>query len=332
VRKTTGVVLVGIGAFLLTLAVLSRFYVYDQLAVAPMDQDSTSTLNGPDATVFDIATMTEITTDLTTTANTIGDIEASEDADGNTVVWVNTSSTKDADGIVRSRSIDRVAFDAHTGEAVNCCGEYYSSVEGEEEPVEHEGLVFKFPFGTEKTTYDWWDSSLLDTVPIEFEEVEEVEGVETYRFSHTIVPTQVGTIDLPAELLGEEGDETLTGDRMYSNVRTLWVEPRTGVVIKRQEQQNNTIAYNGVDQITTTEVTTAYTDEDVKANADEYGGKSTQLNLVQNIVPLVGLVVGLALLVGGLLLMAAARRGEVRDDEPATGAHRGGPGATRVNA
>jgi Porin PorA len=322
----------GVGAFLLTLALLSRFYVYDQLAVAPVDQDSTSTLVGPDATVFDISTMEEITTDLTTTAVTIGDVDAAEDAGGDTVVWVNTSSTEDSDGVVRSRSIDRVAFDAHTGEAVNCCGEYYSSVEGEEEPVEHEGLVFKFPFGTEKKTYDWWDTSLLDTVPIEFEEVEEVEGVETYRFSHTIEPTQVGTIDLPAELLGAEGDEAVTGDRMYSNIRTLWVEPRTGVVIKRQEQQNNTIAYDGVDQITTTEVTTAFTEDDIKANADEYGGLSTQLNLIQNIVPLVGLILGLGLLVVGLVLVLAARRGEAPVDEPAAGAHRGGPGATRVNA
>jgi hypothetical protein len=327
-KKTTGIVLMGVGAFLLTLALLSRFYVYDQLAVAPVDQDSTSTLVGPDATVFDISTMEEITTDLTTTAVTLGDIDAAEDAGGDTVVWVNTSSTEDSDGVVRSRSIDRVAFDAHTGEAVNCCGEYYSSVEGEEEPVEHKGLVFKFPFGTEKKTYDWWDTSLLDTVPIEFEEVEEVEGVTTYRFSHTIEPTEVGTIDLPAELLGEEGDETLTGERMYSNVRTLWVEPRTGVVIKRQEQQNNTIAYNGVDQITTTEVTSAFTDEMVKDNAEEYGGLSTMLNLLQNIVPLAGLIIGLLLLLGGLLIVLASRRGEqnAADDEHRTavpaGAHR----------
>ena len=85
--------------------------------------------------------------------------------------------------------------------------------------------------------------------------------------------------------------------------------------------------YNGVDQITTTEVTTAFTDEMVKDNAEEYGGTSTMLNLLQNIVPLAGLILGLLLLLGGLLIVLASRRGEQdADDEhreavPA-GAHR----------
>jgi hypothetical protein len=308
VRRTLGFALLGLGAFLLTMAVLARFYVYDQLAVAPADQDSTSQLFGADATVFDVGSMEEITTDLYTTAVTVGDVEAAEEAGGDTLVWTIATSTEDAEGVIRSRSIDRVAFDARTGAAVNCCGEFYSTVEGEEDPVEHKGQVFKFPFGTEKRTYDWWDSTLLETVPIEFEEVEEVEGVETYRFSHQIEPTATGTIELPAELLGQKGDEALTADRMYSNTRTLWVEPHTGVVIKREEEQNNTVRYDGVDQITTTAVTTGFTEADVVANAEEYGDLGNLLNLVKNVGPLVGLILGLAFVGTGLALLLTGRR------------------------
>ena len=43
-----------------------KVYAYPQLAVAPTDQNSVTVLVGPDATIFDTATLTEITTDLTT--------------------------------------------------------------------------------------------------------------------------------------------------------------------------------------------------------------------------------------------------------------------------
>jgi hypothetical protein len=302
VRAKRGQLLLGLGAFLLVLAALLKFYAYPQLAVAPIDQNSESILIGPDATVFDIGSLSEIDTDLTTSARTVGDIEASEEAGDDVRVWVNTSSTTDSDGVVRSRSVDRVAFDAHTGEAVNCCDEFYETVEGEQTPVEHQGLVFKFPFGTEKTTYDWWDSTLLEAVPIEYTGTEEVAGYETYVFEHTIEPTVTGTIEVPADVLGEEGEDSLEADRVYSNVRTLWVEPNTGVVLKRTEQQDNYLEYDGERRVTTTEVTTGYTEETTQDFADEYGGLGRLLNLANVTLPIVFVVLGLVLVVGGVLL------------------------------
>lgn len=269
-----------------------RFYAYPQLAVAPIDQNSVSTLSGPGATVFDVATLSEIDTDLTTKAETVGDIKASEEAGDNILVWVNTSSTKDSDGIVRSRSVDRVAFDATTGQAVNCCGEYYETIENEPQEIEHKGLVFKFPFDTQKDTYPFWDSALTQVVPIEYKGLDEVEGVTVYKFSHTIDPTRTSTSEVPASLLGLVEEGNVSADRMYSNIRTLWVEPETGVIIKREEQQNNTIQYQGVDRITTTAVTTGYDGQTVKANADEYGRLGGLLVLVRDILPLILVILG----------------------------------------
>ena len=93
---------------------------------------------------------------------------------------------------------------------------------------------------------------------------------------------------------------------MYSNVRTLWIEPNTGVVINRQEQQNSTIAYDGTDRITTTKVNTGYDDETITFNADKYGRLGGLLNLVENVLPITFLIVGALLLVAGFLL---GRRG-----------------------
>ncbi|MDP3890190.1 DUF3068 domain-containing protein [Nocardioides sp.] len=302
-RGKLGPILVGLGAFLLVAALLLKVFAYPQLAVAPIDQESVTELTGPGATVFDTGTLSEITTDLTTTANTVGDIEASQEQGDNVRVWVNTSSTRSDDGVVRSRSIERVAFDAHTGEAVDCCGTYAETVEGQPEEVTFEGLVFKFPFGTQKESYDFWDSTLLRAVPIAYVDTEDVEGVETYRFEHVIEPTVTGTMEAPASILGEEAEGNLEAERTYSNTRTLWVEPRTGVILKRAEAQLNTLRYDGEDRVTLTEVTTGYTDETVKANAEEYGSLGNMLHLVNVVLPLVLGVLGLVAIIGGALLL-----------------------------
>lgn len=298
VRKI-GLVLLGLGAFLLVLALMVRFYAYPQLAVAPVNPDSVSTLVGEDATIFDRETLTEVTTDLTAEVITVGDAEAATD---DVVVWVSKNSTRSSDGVIRSRSAERVAFDAVTGEAVNCCEAYEEVSEGERVAVNREGLVFKFPFNTQKKDYDFWDDTVGEAVPATYEGTEDIEGVETYKFVQVIDRTQTGSIDLPADLLGESGDETLTGDMVYSNTRTFWVEPNTGAIINRTEEINNSIAYDGSDRITTTGATMKFTDDYIKSNADEYGPSGTMLGLARGVVPIALGVLGVLLLLAGLLL------------------------------
>lgn len=297
-----GLILVGLGAFLLVTAALVKFYAYPKLAVAPKNQDSITVLSGPGATIFDTSSLKEIQTDLTTKVRTIGDVDEANDHGDNVVVWYSKSSTKSSDGIVRSRSTDKVAFDATSGEAVNCCGEYVENEEGDPQEIKHKGLLVKFPFNTQKQTYDWWDDNINQVVPIKFVDTETIEGLNLYKFEQTIEPTETGTIDLPLSLLGEEGDATVTAQRLYSNVRTLWVEPNTGVIIKRMEQQNNTIAYNGEDKITTTKVDIGYDDATVKANADKYGPLGSGLKLAHTTLPLLFGILGLLALIGGAFL------------------------------
>jgi hypothetical protein len=301
VRKL-GVLLIGLGTFFIIMAPMLRFYAYPQLAKAPQAQNTTSTLVGPDATVFDIGTLKEITTDLTTTAKTLGDVPAAKKYGNNTVVWVTSSSTKSSDGVMRSREVERVAFEATKATAVNCCGEFISSVAGERESLRHRGLLVKFPFNTQKKSYDWWDGTLLKPVSIKYKGTSTVEGLKVYKFQQTIPKTKVGSQDVPLSLLGLSGSETVSADSMYSNVRTLWVEPNTGVVIKRQEAQDNTLDYNGEPRITTTKVTTGFDEKTVKQNADDYSTLGTELHLLRNVLPWVSLALGIISLLLGLLM------------------------------
>ena len=302
-RGRLGPILIGTGVFLLMAALLCRVWGYPKLAVAPIDQDSVTTLSATGATVFDTGTLEERTTDLTITANTVGDIEASQEAGDDIRVWVSSSSTKDSEGNVLSRSIDRAAFDAHTSDSVNCCDEFTESDEGEQTPVEHQGLVFKFPFQTEKKTYDFWDGTLGETVPIEYVGEEDVDGIATYKFEQTIEPTVTESLEVPASVLGEPGEGNLQADRTYSNQRTLWVEPVTGAVLDREEQQLSTLRYDGTDRVTLTEAEVSYTEESIQDTADKVRTKSVLLKVLDPILPIYGSIVGGILLILGIFLV-----------------------------
>jgi hypothetical protein len=311
VRKLS-VVLIALGAFLIVLAPMVRWYAYPRVAVAPAAQKSVTTLVGPDATIFDIETFTEITTDLTTKVRTLGDTKAAEKAGGGIVVYVNSTSTRSSDGVMRSRDVERMAFDNFTSEAVNCCGEFLSNTEGVETPVKHEGLVAKFPIETQKKTYDFWDGTLKAATPIKYTGTAAIEGVDVYTFENTIAPTKVGIQEIPLSLLGLEGTDNVTADEMYSVTRKLWVEPSTGVIIKRSEQVLSTLDYDGEPRLTLTEVNTQYDDKTVKDNADKYGAQGRMLRLVHSTVPLASLVVGVFLLFLGLTF--GRRRADASDE------------------
>src|SRR5699024_7985150 len=69
-----------VGAFILTMGLLFRFYAYPKLAVVPLDQNTTQIVQDPDATFFDADNVKPGEGELTTTARIIGDPEASEAA------------------------------------------------------------------------------------------------------------------------------------------------------------------------------------------------------------------------------------------------------------
>lgn len=300
--RRMSLVLIALGAFLIVLAPMIRFYAYPRLAVAPANQRSVTTLVGTNATLFDIATLSEITTDLTTRVNTVGDSTTPDKCSG-AVTYVNSTSTTSSDGVMRSRDVERMTFDARSGAGVpGCGGDYISSEEGVNTPVEHTGLVAKFPFQTERKTYDFWDNTLTKTFPIQFLGNAKVEGVDVYKFGQTIEPTAYTTMEVPLSLLGLEGEGNVEADRVYSNNRTLWVEPETGVILKRSEGVQETLDYDGQSRITLTEVTTGYDDATVKKNADEYGSQASMLRTVRATVPQVSFVLGLVSLIAGIVL------------------------------
>jgi hypothetical protein len=292
---------VGVGCFLIVAALMLRFYAWPALAVAPVNQNSVTRLQAEDATFFNTATLSEEQTDLSVENQTLGDVEATEEAGDDIRVWFGSTSIRAADGTIISRSQERVAFGAHDGAAVNCCEAYTETTEGDRQAANREGQVYKMPFNTQKQTYQWWDGTLGDAVEMKFIEEDEVDGLKAYVFESSVPRTRVGQREVPGSILGEDED-VVTAETYYENEKTLWVEPETGAVIDRNERTVTTLAYEGEDRVTATEANLEYTDETVADNVEDLGETGRQLGLVRTTAPIAAGVLGLVLLALGIVV------------------------------
>jgi len=300
-RRILGPLLVGVGCFLIVAALMVRFYAYPKLAVAPVNQNSVTRLQAEDATFFNTGTLTEENTNLSVENQTLGDAEATDEADDDVRVWYGSTSIRAEDGTILSRSQERVAFGATDGAAINCCDAYSETTEGERHAANREGQVYKFPFNTQKQTYQWWDGTLGEPVDMKFVEEDEVDGVKAYKFESSVPRTRVGEREVPGSIVGE-AEDTVVADTMYANEKTLWVEPETGAVIDRNEHTVTTLAVDGEDRVTATDANLEYTDDTVAANVDDLGEKGGQLALARTTAPLVAGILGVVLLGLGILL------------------------------
>lgn len=312
--KKLGTVALFLGAFLLALAGLSKFYMYDELAVVPLNHEATSvatTAPGDDAEYLDVAAGLKPTTGpLKNTKVVVGNVEAakkaSKELDRDVAVWDIYDCTDTPDfncgsgKIALSATDDRVAFDRNTGEAVDWEGAR-SDVDGEViQPGDFKGLYFKFPFDAQKKTYPFWDGTLRKATPAKFVGEGTVKGMKVYKYEQTIEPVKTGTIDVPGSLVGST-EATVTADRIYSSVSKYSVDPVTGVVLVGQTAQDSYLELDGERALTTTDATLTYTDANVTDTVNEFKSKALLLTAVKTYVPIGGAVLGLVLIGIGLL-------------------------------
>lgn len=319
-KKVIALVLVGLGAFLLVLAPLAKWYVAPQLAVAPLGCDpgplceggvSISPSSGVARVLFDPATLSPRSDVALLSTRRVKPDQAASEGPNNQTVYDSFQDVTDPDGVTVDASTERIAFNGHTSAMINCCG---ANVDGT--PItDFSGIApYKFPFGTEKQTYQYFDGTLSKALPMEYETTEEILGLEVYKFVQTIEPTLYAELEVPGGLVGQPDSASIVAPRFYTNVRTVWVEPVTGAIVKGQEVQKQFLA--GADGTTealviidaTLQFTPENTAEAVKTASD---GKS-QLTLIQTTVPLVAFILGLLALAGGLFLSlrGAARKPE----------------------
>ncbi|SFW69811.1 DUF3068 domain-containing protein [Amycolatopsis australiensis] len=266
-RRAFGLILLALGVFAVAGAVLLPAYVYPKLAKVPLDQDSTSVLEGTASKVLAVTDngsgpVSNIREDakLTATARVQANFAAPEmHQDTDYAVWLlAVQVTDDADGTVVSASKRQVCFDRRTAEGYEPHGEadpkcdakssYVTELadkaekDGQKPPENNvykaqPGLNFKFPFGTEQKDYQVYDDNTGTAVTARYLGPETVNGIETYKFVQDIPDTKIATKDVPGPLVGSL-EPTVKADLCYRGVNTMWVEPVTGIEVKQQQQQH----------------------------------------------------------------------------------------------
>ncbi|MFI6506924.1 DUF3068 domain-containing protein [Streptosporangium sp. NPDC050855] len=298
-RRVIGLVLIGLGAFLLVLAPLVRFQVAPALIAAPADQYGISKLEATDAQYFSVGDKGKVVTgDLDITVTTRGDVAG---AQGDRVVWDEVMVVNDVTNSnpLITYSERRSAFNKYTGEGINCC-----SVKINDEPAQLQGQIYKWPFDVEKKTYSVFNSTTGKAFDARFVTEEQVGGLRVYRFEQTIPPTTIDTLSAPASYLGMDETGDVEVDRVYDGVNTFWIEPTTGSPVRQEQQRHDVLkTQDGVERsvafVATAKMTQQTQDELVKNATD---GKNT-ITMLRTTIPLVLLVLGLALVITGLLLI-----------------------------
>ncbi|SHM39303.1 DUF3068 domain-containing protein [Cryptosporangium aurantiacum] len=324
-RRVVGAVVLALGTFLVVAAVMLPTYVASNLVKTPLDQYTISVATSDSATVFDVASLTvQQNVPVEATRTVRADPEESTD---DVVVFDAFLVVEDARNNKQiTFSSDHVGLDRTTAESQPG---FDAAVD--DEPTEHEGLIYKWPFGAEKKSYQYFDTTTRKPYTAKYVSSEDINGLETYKYEMEIPPTKIGELEVPGELV-DSAEPDVTADRYYTNVRTVWVEPKTGIVLKGQEQQKQTLRdAAGTDKLTLFEATLTFDEQTIDEAVGLAEDSISQITLVKTVAPLVVGVLGVVLILLGLFL--ALRRGgtdesSYRPSKPSTPSDNPAPART----
>jgi Porin PorA len=307
--RAIGLGLLGLGAFLLAAALAVRLFLEPALVKYPLDQTAQPTAQGTDIEYFDLAAAEQLRgLDADVRQQVQGD-PASEAAGDDVAVWNFGSTVTATDGTLLNAGTYRVCIDRREAVAVECSVDHVDY----DDDVNVEGLTLTFPFGTEQQDYDLFNSTTRQAWPASFEEVEELEGLEVYRFVQVVPETVIRTTQVPAALVGEDGTGTVPADVVYSNERTIWVEPTSGVIVTSQETPRTVLVGPDGEEAATILAGTFAGDQDTIADGVERAEDiSGQITMVRTVLPLALLGLGLLAILIGILLVRRAGAGTHR--------------------
>lgn len=301
-----GPVIAGLGSLLVVAGALVHFYAVPKLAVAPAGIDQVTQLSATGATVFDadLNVLKPITTDLSVLNVTKGNPAAMYDSKGrrvapdNTVVWTSMTTIRSVpDNVIRSQSTASNALNNKTAEAVLCCGNFYETTKGVRTPTTPTGLLYKFPFFTQKHSYRVWDGTLNGAVTATYQGTTSIQGMRVYKFTSSVPASVIGQMSLPASIFGLPGTGNVAATTYYQNSTTDYIEPETGAIINSVQDVKQWFAAQGK-TVTTLSAHLAYTPDTVTKFVNDLQGKATQLNLVAGPLPWIVMTLGLLLIIG----------------------------------
>lgn len=309
-RRVNGVVLVGVGAFFVALALMLRFYVSGQVIKYPLDEYQISTLTGSGVTYFSAQKLKDLRVNVSVTDTVRGDVAAGS---AQRAVWNEFTDTRDTtNGVEIQPSTRRVAFDRSTGQIINCCGDQVNG----NSSVNQSGLGFFWPFNSQQKTYKLFDTTADKAMPVSFAGTGTVDGLPVYKYVESVANVQVGSQPIPGDLVGMKGQPQVTLPEYYSGTYTYWVEPETGTPVHVDESTQVTLRDSaGKTRLVLFAGGMAMTPGTTARIVKQASSGKTGLTTLNITTPLAGLLVGLVLIVIGVVL--AVTGPERRFDEGA---------------
>jgi hypothetical protein len=310
-RRIIGLVFVALGVSLIALAVALPAYVYPRVAHAPENPDQTLVAQGTGVTVLLPRSIdaggTRILSNQTVTnlRRVVGQIPPNGHAvaDGDAFYRLAYSVDVGDQGLLLAY-VEGGSINGRTGLSNNKYGDYYNTdaTDPGNAPVRHEGLQFKFPFNTQRHNYPFWDAFLKRATTARYDGTEKVDGLLTYRFVQPVTNVVISQDDVPGALIGRPDEPSVRADRLYSTLRTLWVEPYTGAIIKGSERVDQRLVAGGA-SAPVLQGTLTYTPQTVRKNVEKYRSLAGGLRFVTTIGPIGGWILGpICVLIGFTLL------------------------------
>lgn len=293
-RKALSFILIAVGVFFLVLAAGLAFYAPSRAEKTPLNLDIKLVSTGP-ATILDPATGQAQQTTLMATRRVRTDSAASNSTV--TVVQETLCIVKNVDNPPEcvdaqdpqnrlvSFTTDRVAADRKSGESVND-PKYGENVNGDTS-VKHVGLSYKWPFNAKKRSYKFYDPSSGQAPDARFVGTEKLAGLNLYKYQ-----ADINNIELPV-------GPGIPG--RYSDSRTVWVDPVTGVIVKGSEHQVRMLA----DGTTTAlDTTLTFNQDAINYQVKQAKDGRHKITLLTVVLPVLGLVLGIVFLIAGVLVLA----------------------------
>jgi DUF3068 family protein len=318
-RRVTGLILAGLGAFLIAAAVLMVTYLPGQVVKLPLHEYLVTQLVGHNVSYFSAAKVKPITgATMVVTSTTKSDDRA---GNSDTAVWNTFTYLYDTTNHQRfSFSIRRFAFDRKTAELVQCCG---ASIDGNTH-IRQSGLPgLLWPIGTGKHSYRIFDPGMNRTATARYAGTSSVGGIRVYKYVEKVPPTNIGTQKIPASLVGLPGNKEVTLPETYSATNTYFVDPDTGAQLNQIEDSHLALTdpSTGAERLLLLDASLTNTPRSTATVVKIDQDARRKLNLLTFVLPLTAGLAGLVALVGGILL-ARPRRHE----EPGyTGKHESEP-------
>lgn len=331
-------VLMGLGAALLIASLLLTTYTSSRIAKVPLDIDATLVSNGT-GTALDPASLLGdkfiVNKNVPLAMQQQISVESPANAD---VVTLQVGSTvrrtdKQQDNGLLLAIIDTVTMNRRTAMAVSSDNKPGGSVQKprtmEDQsvptpiPLPHQGLTYRFPFDTEKKTYQFFDPIAQKAYDANYQGEEDVNGLSAYKFTQNVGYDADGKLVEPvkyaslyekgedsqvtarASLWGLPGDpdEPITMQRYYAAQRTFWVDPVSGTIIKQKDHGFHYYSRDALKpEVTFADYTVTSTEGTVESQVATAHAERDKLALWNRILPITFVALGLVTLIGGVAL------------------------------